>query len=242
MKEKIRGILLQSVRHNDRHNIITLYTESRGRVSFLSSASTGRAGKMRKSLLAPLAVVESDINFSPTRELQYLGAVHVPHIWHSLYFEPDKISMTFFLSDFLSSLLRKAPEDAMLFRYLVEAVDELDRSERSVVNYHLCFLLRLLHFMGVEPDFSTYGSGRIFDMRDGVFREPEEVAHHDIIPVDYAAYMPRLGRMTFATMHRFRFSGEQRRLILNYLMRYYSIHLSIPPTLKSLDILHDLYC
>ncbi|MDE5773030.1 MAG: recombination protein O N-terminal domain-containing protein [Muribaculaceae bacterium] len=241
MKEKIRGILLQTLRHNDRHNIVTLYTESHGRVSFLSSASSGKVGKMRKAILSPLAIVEADVNFNSTRDLQFLGTVHVPGPWKNLYFDPDKISMTFFLSDFLTTLLRRAPEDRGLFHFLHSAIMSLDDTQYSVVNYHLCFMIRLLHFMGIEPDYQSYRPGYLFDMRDGSFIRSTMSTHNDLLDSQYSSVIPLLGRMTFYNHHRFRFSGEQRRIILNHLMRYYSIHLSIPTKLKSLDILHELY-
>lgn len=240
MQQKIRGIVLQTVRHNDRHNIVTLYTESHGRVAFLSPASSGKAGRLRNAMLSPLAVVEADVRFSATRDLQYLGSVSTPEAWRNLYFDPDKISMTFFLTDLLTALLRTAPPDKSLFTFLRNAVAMLDALRRGVANFHICFLLRLLPFMGIGPDYESYRPGTVFNMREGTFddRTPD---HHDYLPVAESALIPLFSRMTFDNLHAFQLSVGDRRRILTILMRYYSLHLPVPSRLKSLEILTELY-
>lgn len=242
MSEKIRGLVIQTIRHNDRHNIVTLFTESHGRVSFLSSASTGKAGKMRNAALSPLALVETDVNFNASRDLQFLGKISSPHPWRNIYFDPDKISMTFFLSDILSSLLRNAPADPALFAFLLDAIGSLDEMRRGIANYHLCFMIRLLPFMGIQPDYESYRPGYLFDMREGAFIREGSAIHSDVIGAAYASVIPLISRMSFDNLHRFRFSGEQRRTLLNFLMRYYAIHLPVSAKIKSLEILHTLYC
>ena len=241
MKQKIRGIVIQTIKHNDRHNIVTLYTETHGRLTCLSSASAGKTGRLRKAILSPLSLIETDININPARELHFLGSVAAVHPWRNLYFDPDKTAMTFFVADFLTSLLRKSPEDSELFTFLLSAINSRDKTTRPVTNFHLCFLLKLTLFMGIEPDYNSYRPGTIFDMREGTFLDTDMHTHADILSPQYTSILPLLSRMTFTNHHLFRFSGEQRRIILNHLMRYYSIHLSIPTKLKSLDILHDLY-
>lgn len=244
MKQKIRGIVIQTIKHNDRHNIVTLYTGTHGRLTCLTSASTGKTSRMRRAMLSPLSVIESDINVNKLRELQFLGSVSVVYPWRNLYFDPDKIAMTFFVADFLSALLRKSPEDDTLFRFLLNAIHALDETLHSVSNFHICFLFKLALFMGIEPDYASFRPGARFDMREGIFLNDVSSAvqqHSDMLSVQYTSILPLLSRMTFSNYHLFRFSGEQRRIILNHLMRYYSIHLSIPTKLKSLDILHDLY-
>ncbi|MDE6682692.1 MAG: recombination protein O N-terminal domain-containing protein, partial [Muribaculaceae bacterium] len=49
--ERVTGIVTDIVRHNDRHNIVTLFRRSRGRVSFLSPAGSGKAGRARNARL-----------------------------------------------------------------------------------------------------------------------------------------------------------------------------------------------
>ena len=73
--EKIRGIVIDVIKHNDRHNVVTLFTRDRGRIAFLSPVGSGKSARMRNARLLPLSVIETDVNMRQNRELQLLGAV-----------------------------------------------------------------------------------------------------------------------------------------------------------------------
>lgn len=90
MTEKITAIVIDITRHNDKLNIVTLFTRSRGRISFLSPAGSGKMGRLRHSRLQPLAAIEADINFRQTAELQRLGTFALYTVWNNLYFDPVK--------------------------------------------------------------------------------------------------------------------------------------------------------
>ena len=241
MIEKIRGLVLHTVRHNDKNNIVTLFTEKRGRVAFLTSAGGGKAARMRNARLAPMALIESDVNFRENRDLQYLGSVNTPHPWRDIYFDPMKSAMAFFLSDFLNRLFRTSDSDPALWQWLLHSLQSLDGMQRGLPNFHIAFLAGMLPFVGIAPDIDTYSPGRVFDLRDGVFTDSAPLSHHDWIDPRESAFIPTLMRIDYRNLHLYRLNGENRRRILGILMRYYSIHLPISADLPSLDILHDLF-
>lgn len=246
-REKIKGIVIGSLRHNDRHNIVTMLTESRGRMAFLSPVAKGKgAGNARNARLAPLAFVETEVNFNATRDLQFLGVVRPLKVWRTIYFDPDKISMTFFMEDILTQLLRTSPPDEALFGYVAEAVAALDDADtvhlgrQAVANFHICFMIGLLPFLGIEPDLSDYERGDYFDMRAGGFVAGMPL-HRDFIGAERCGGLLKLARMRFGNMRAFRMSGEQRVEIVQELARYYAIHLPVPTRIKSLDVLSEIY-
>lgn len=240
MLTKISGIVLKTVRHNDRSNIITLFTRERGRVSFVSSAGAGKASRRRNAILSPLAVIETEVNFHENRRLQILGNVTTPYVWNNIYFDPMRSAMALFLSEFLNQLLNTQERDAAMWNYLIYSLHYLNSASRGLANYHIAFLLQLLPIMGIQPDTSDYRQGRTFDMREGRFSDfipphPEYLNETD------AQLIPTMQRMNFRNMHLFKFNVAARRRILDIVMRYFSIHLSVKETLKSLDILKELF-
>ncbi|MDE6153062.1 MAG: recombination protein O N-terminal domain-containing protein, partial [Muribaculaceae bacterium] len=46
-------IALRTVRHSDRHSILSAYTRQRGRMSFLIPAGNGREATRRRAMLMP---------------------------------------------------------------------------------------------------------------------------------------------------------------------------------------------
>ena len=124
--EKVTGIVTDVVKHSDRHNVVTLFARGQGRVSLLSSAGGGKTARMRNSALMPLSVIEADINFNPTRELQFLGAFSRAVLWKDLYFNPVKSAVGMFLAEFINAYIRQSPPDARLWDFIYGAVGTLD--------------------------------------------------------------------------------------------------------------------
>lgn len=241
MIETLKGIVLGVVRHNDTGSVVTLYTPSRGRVSLLSTAGQGRAGKMRRAALMPLSVVETQVRFNDTRELQRMGRVATLETFPSIYADPLKSCVAMFVAEFLSKLLRDTVPDPNQWEYIRRSVGVLDASgPMGVANFHIAFLAGLTTFAGIRPDVSGASRGVVFDMRAGEFTSTMPL-HTDILTADEAQFVALLDRMTFVNMHRFRFTRTQRREVLSHLLHYYAIHLPGTSALRSVDILRSMF-
>ena len=236
----IRGIVLQTIRHNDSSDIVTLFTEQRGRMSFVLRAGSSRSGRIRRARLSPLAIVETEVNFRANKDLQILGEISTPHPWRNLYFDPMKGAMTIFLAEFLNKVLRTTEADLPIWNYLLYAINSLDILERGIANYHIAFLTGLLPFVGIAPDLRTYREGSCFDMQAGVF-EDLTPAHRNVILPAEAAVIPQMLRMNFRNMSRYRLNVGERRHLLYWMMRYYSVHLPVDDNMRSLEVLQEVF-
>lgn len=240
MLTKIHGIVLSVVRHNDRHNIVTLFTSERGRMAFLSPAGGGRSGAMRNARLSPLAIIEADINLKNNRDLQSLGKFTLISSWHNLYFDPVKAPIVIFLSEFLSKILRTAEADASTWNFLVNALTRLDNINSGIANFHIAFLLRFMRVAGIDPDLSDYSGFGYFNMRTAEINGTIP-SHRDYLSLDDTKTLPNLMRINFRNLRCFRLSGDQRSHIISGILRYYSLHLPISTEFKSLEILSEVF-
>lgn len=240
MNEKFTGIVIDLRRHNDRNNIVTLFTRQRGRVAFLSPTGSGKAGKLRQARLQPLSVIEGDCNFRPNAELQRLGAFSLHKIWSDIYFNPVKSMMTLFLTEFLNRLLRATMPDENLWNYIVDSLTLFDSMKTEISDFHIVFLASLLPFAGIQPDESQYQPGFYFDMQAGAFT-PLRPLHHDWVGGKEAAWASKLCRLNFSNVKALRLTGAIRLRIINQLLKYYSIHFPGTANLKSLSVLHDIF-
>ncbi len=238
--EKLTGIVTNVVRHSDRMNIVTLYTRERGSVSFLSPVGTGRGARQRSARLMPLAVVSTEVNFKGNKDLQTLGSLSSPHPWQDLYFNPVKSTMVIFLAEFLHAFLRHSESDPAQWDYVFASIGILDKARKDIGNIHLAFLIGFLHFAGIFPDLSEMKEDMLFDMRAG---QPTYFApgHSDFLSVKETAMLPGLLRMNMRNRGCFRFSGAQRRLLLQRLLRYYGIHFPGMGDLKSPEVLSEIF-
>ncbi len=240
MIEKITGIVIDTVKHSDRFNIVTLFTREHGRMSFLSPAGKGRSAAARNARLMPLSVVTADVSINPTRELQTLPTPQRAVVWHDIYFNPVKSSVAIFMSEFLNAYLRYSEADSREWNYIFNAIETLDKGGRGMANLHLAFLIGFLRMAGIVPDVRGYGPGYWFDMQGGTFSRYAPL-HRDSIRPEEAAYIPLLARMTPANCRAFRFSAVQRRRLLALLLHYYTVHFPGLANLKSPAILTDLF-
>lgn len=240
--EKVTGFVVDTVKYNDRHNIVTLYAREHGRVSLLSAAGVGKTTRLRNAALMPLSVITADINFNPTRELQFLGKFQRGLLWRDLYFNPVKSAVALFISEFVNAYVRQSPPDPRLWDYCVAAIGRLDSASKpaEIANFHLAFLIDFLTYAGIRPDLGGWRADAWFDMREGnISITPPP--HRDVLSPAAMPLLRQLSRMNLRTAPIFRFKKEERRELLNALLHYYSIHFPGLSNLKSPSVLSELF-
>lgn len=241
MIEILRGIILDRVRHNDKLEIVSMYTLERGRVAFAVPSGSTRAGRMRRGMMMPLSVVEVGVNYSATKDIQRLIALNVLRQFPSLYDNPYKSAVGFFLREFLSRLLREYPVDASLWTFIVRYLDILNQCPPSTTaNFHILFLCALTDPLGIRPDTFHSDDRPYFDMRNGEYTSTPPL-HSDYLKGEEALLPSILSRLTPYNAERWRLGRDQRRRILEGILHYYSLHYSGISQLKSTDILRALF-
>ncbi len=246
MKEKITGIVLGTVRHSDRHNVTGIYTRERGKMAFLTPAGTSRQSRQTASCFQPLSIVEAQVNISPTRELHIPSSVSRAAVWRSIYYQPMKMTIAMFISEFLNRLLHDSPAEPSLWDFIMQSVTLLDSldDDTATANFHITFLISLMQLTGIFPDLSEYTDGMEFDMKSGRMVLPFSMQgglRGQRIDAGHAAFLPKLLRINYANSRYFRFNGEERSEMLDYILRYYGCHFPGCDRIKSLEILREIF-
>lgn len=233
------------VKHNDKYNVVTLYTRRRGRVPFLVPVGKSKSGRLRNALLMPMAVVSADVNFREGKELYSLRQVQPVRLWHGIYAHPVKSALLMFLTEFCSRLTRQYPADEKLWEFIVGALEEMEaRPAERLANFHIAFLVRLLPLAGIEPTVGGYEKGDRFDMlsaemmAEGHLPFTRRVA---LLSEEESGVVPTLLRIDYRNMHLFNFSKVGRRDTLQRLLQYYAVHLPIGTDYKTLPVLRELF-
>ena len=240
MAEKITGIVLNVRNYNDRNHIVTLFTRERGRLSFISPIGSGKTSKMRRARLQPLALISTDLNYKPNAELQRLGSISPVAVWSDIYFHPAKRAMSLFISEFLYRLLNATMPDPQMFDFIVDSILLLDRMEKQVSDFHIPFLISLLSFSGIQPDISGYRKGYAFEFASGCF-VPEFKALRPMLTGLEARYVSLMARINFSNIKYLRLTNAGRRQILYAILNYYSYHFPGLGSLKSPEVLREIF-
>ena len=240
MYEKLRGIVLNTVRYSDKHNIVHIYTDGRGLMSFAVPLGKTQAARMRNAMLMPLSLVNIEASVDNGRDLARLREVQRNFPLATIYSDPVKNAVALFISELLAHVIQEPEGNAYLFRYIEQAVQLLEQMPDKIANFHICFLYHLGAHLGIQPNLESYRQGYWFDMTEGVFT-PAAVGGHALLQPQEAQVIHLLSRMTFSNMGVFRFNRDERNRMLDLIISYYRLHNASLGTLRSPDILKQLF-
>lgn len=240
MLYKTRGIVLHSIPYNDKYSIIYMYTEGFGRVSYLVTRTRGKKSNLSRALFMPLSVLEMEVDHKHKRDLHRIRETKGCFPINELSSHPIKNVLALFLSEVLFRVVKETEPDARLFDFLYQSVQLLELSERGLANFHLVFLLRLLHHLGIFPNTDSIAENRYFDMLNGVFVSAIPMHRHYLDKPESFAFAGLL-RMSYENMHLYRFTRQDRMLIIRRILEYYRLHMPDFPEIKSLAVMQTLF-
>ena len=240
MYEKLRGIVLNTIRYSDKHNIVHVYTDGRGLMAFAVPQGKTQAARMRNALLMPLSLVDLEAAIRPGRDLAVMRELRRNYPLATIYSDPVKNAIALFISELLAHVIQEPEGNDPLFRYIEQSVQLLEQLPGNVGNFHICFLYHLGAHLGIQPNVESYRKGYWFDMTDGVF-VPAAVRGHMHLPPGGAQVIHLLSRMSFSNMAVFRFNRQERNRMLDVIISYYKLHNASIGTLRSPDILKQLF-
>lgn len=240
MLHKISGIVLNTINYSDKYILATLYTDLFGRTTYMVPKGKSKASKVQRSIFSPLAILELEVDHQNKRDVHRIKEVHIQYPLYSISGNMVKTSIAFFLSEFLSRILKDSDEHELIYRYLNQSILVLEETKNGLANFHLVFILKLSKFLGFYPNFENYQQNDYFDMLNGIFVYNQPLHNHYINRIESNS-LALLSRINYENMHLFEFSRQDRINIINRMLEYYRIHLSNFQELKSLDILHELF-
>lgn len=235
------GIMIGSVRHNDRTSVAHIFTSGHGMVPFIWFLSKTGKNASRNTLLQPLTQLEFQSEYVPADSLQHIKEVKNIHPYRDIPFNPRKSAVTLFLSEFLTNALRGEQENPALFRYISQSLQWLDQApEGSYANFHICFMLGTASYTGICPNADDYTPGAVLDLREGCFSilEPR---HTEWLNKELSYKLNLLIRSDMDSMNDAPLTGQERVLLLNALNTWFRLHVPAFPVLKSIEVLEAVF-
>jgi DNA repair protein RecO (recombination protein O) len=240
MEVKTRAITLHTTRLGDNKLIVDLLTRETGRLSVICSVSRSPRAKIKMQLFQPLTILDACIDQRENRQLQRFKDVRLALPYTTLTTDPLKLSIAFFLDEFLNYATRDEQHNPLLVDYVQESLSWLDNKDRLFANFHLVFMMRLTKFIGFFPNLSQEGPADWFDLRNGTFSAVKP-NHPDCLSPADAQKMRLLMRMNYDNMHLFKMTREERNRCTDLIIYYYRLHIPNFPDLVSKDVLHSLF-
>ena len=238
MEQKSRVIVLRTVKYSDSKLIVDFLSREEGRVSALWKIASSRNAKVKRQFFQPLTILEADLSRSPRQQLAQIKDARMAHPYSTLTFDGIKLSICFFIAEFLLYATRDVRIEPLLYDFIENSLIWLDSTDRGTANFHLMFMMRLTRFLGFQPDMDSYNENAFFDLREGCFT-PYAPLHKDFLKPEDAQQMMLLMRMTPSNIHLFKLTRVERNRITDLCLLFYRLHIPQFGEMKALQVLRS---
>ena len=218
------GLVLHTTPYGESSVIAKVFTRQLGVRSYIVKGVRRHGGGMKQNLFVPLSSLDMVVYDSHKSELNHVKELAPRH--------PDSASdpvgnaLRFFMTEVLYKSLREEEPMPELWDY-VESVP-------SSPELPVLFLLRVAHYLGIEPLDNYSVREPLFDLQEGRFvSSPTETTLTSALSYLLHEYL-------LATDERRVASLTDRRALIDALIAYYQLHLSGFRQFHSHEILHTI--
>lgn len=236
MQVQTSAIVISSLKYGDNGLIVKCYTENSGIESFiLKNAFSGRNKK--SSVFITLNQIKMIYDQKKNSNLNFLKDAEAEFYYQSINSNPVKTTIVLFLGEILNSVLKEEEANFSLYKFLSNSINEFDSKSSNYADFHLWFLLNLTRFLGFYPHFSE--NYEFFDLANGV--STNDFSSGFVIEKDDLNLFQYLISMNFNSNENSKFNQNQRKKLLEILIRYYELHISDFRRPKSLEVLYSVF-
>ncbi len=234
---KDKAIVLAVIKYNDNDAIVKCFTRETGFTSyFIKSLRNAKKGKLKKAFFQANNILNIVTTNKAKGQLEYIKEAQPAYHYKSLFLDFDKISISTFMREILLQSLKNERADTQLFHFIEQEFIQLDQNNFNP-DTHIFFLLKLSQFLGFSPQTNTQGT--YFDMENGIFSQKMPLG--SFLNQAESNLLKRLLGTIFDTNKSIKLSNNDRRTSIDFLLKYYQLHLENFALPKSLPILNQIY-
>lgn len=194
----------------------------------------------RSVLFQPLFILDLELYYKASREMQNLKEFSVFFTPYDIYSNIKKSAVAMFLGEVLTSVLKEESPHEEMFDFIEKSIIYFDKCKEGYANFHIAFLARLSSFLGFEPGRKVDKDNMFFDMLNGVFVRVPPVhgnyANEEISPILSDFFLS-----SYDSASNISLTGKVRNDILEILVRFYSLHLPGLKKVRSLEVLKEVF-
>lgn len=240
MLHKTRGIILRQIKYSENSIIVQVFTELFGRQAYIVSGVRGKKSKNKINFFQPLHIVEMDIYYKASREMQRISEVKSLVPFTSITQDPLKSSQAIFLAELLLKSIREEEKDINLFEFVVNSIQFLDLTKENPANFHLVFMLKLTRFLGFFPNEGFNEMNNLFNLRSGSFccTAPD---HDEYISKELTFFFQQLLNIPLKNFYTVILNSRSRSKLMRNILDYYYLHIGGMPEIKSFSVLTEVF-
>jgi len=234
-----RAFVIKSIKQGETSSIVSCYLEETGYKSFIVKGLYGsKKSRFSKAHFFPLNVININYSSNNSKNLGFIKEVKSEVLFNTIHSDIQKSSVIVFLSEILNSVLREEIDvNRELFDFLLNSLLWYDNIKQCN-NYHIKFLIELSKYIGFHPNISNEND-LYFCLESGSTSNTKPLGGN-IYGEDLKLFKNLLG-MKFEDLNKMTIDRESRTRILNKIIDYYSLHLQMFKTPKSINVFAEVF-
>lgn len=220
MIQKTRGIVFRFTRYGETSIIVTVFTEAFGVQSYIVNGIRSKSAKNKIALYQPLTLLNLVVYHRENANIERIKEVSCFHPYHSLTTDIRKSTIAIFITELLNKTVKEESHAGELFAFLAESLIIIDNLSDNYESSHLVFMIKLSRYLGFGPRHTNeILVGRYTD-------EETEKVLAGLLQCEYW----NVTNMKY----------DQRREILDLLIKFYNDHIENLGEIKSVAVLKDV--
>ena len=239
MLHKTRGIILKTTMYSESSVVVQIFTEKFGIQSYLINGVKKPRAKISMNMLQPLHLVDMVAYHKHNTGIQRVSELRPAPVYRNIPYNIVKSTVTQFLNEVLYKSIRQQTTDEHLFDFIFSAMCWFDECGPDNVNFHLAFLLKLSRFLGFAPSIPNKSDDNYFDLQEGEFKSRTPI-HLNFLEKSEAVIFILLFTSPFEKINEIKIDNKTRRLILDKILVYYTLHTASFGDIRSHQVLEEI--
>lgn len=233
MIEKSDGLVIKTIKYSESTLIAKIFTRNHGLLSFIIPGARSNKKSAIGHIIQPTHFLSLDYYYQRNKNLLHIKECKLSCIHYQLLVDFTKKSIAIFYLEVLSKCIHDDEVNVQLYDFIQYEYDKLETtlSDVDLALAPLHYLLGLALQLGFSPHLNS--DGRYFHLLEGVFVHYPEGIH--TIDAESSRYLRLLLEHKQVSMHFL-----QRKILLQHLMAYFSLHVPSFGNIHSVEILHEI--
>jgi DNA repair protein RecO (recombination protein O) len=226
MLHKTRGIVINYIKYRETSIIAKIYTEEFGIQTYIENGVRSAKSKNKIALFQPLTLLDLVVYHRDTGDIFRISEIKCHTALQTLPYHFIKSGIAIFMTEVLNKTLKEEAPNHDLFQFLLNSILYLDLQEKGYENFPIQFLIKLSRYMGFAPQKSDEILEQVGAFRIYAATDEEKQALDSLIANRYDEIVS--------------VPNVVRRQILEYVLRFYSLHVENFGEVRSLQVLKEI--
>ena len=238
MLTKVKGIIIRSVKYGESSLIFDAYTEEYGLCSFIVGGVRKKKAASPPALFQLMSWVEMVVYFKNQQHLNRVKETQSFYHYRSIPFDIKKRSIGLFMVEIIQKSIKETEPNPGLFQFIEQSFVLLDKTQGSIRNFHIGFLLQLSGFLGFRPNGSWSRENPYLDLLNGLFVNSPHPVY--TIKQEISKKISECLQCNYSQLSNLPTSREERNEMVQILITFYRLHLARFQEINTYKILSEV--